>query len=74
MDLGRFYIQILNYGVSKMVWNWDVVKPLYVSLDLMVGIIGFFCKDFKNIVSHVLSNNEYLTIFRFEINSNFNYI
>ena len=32
-----------------------------------------FCKDFINIVSYVLSKNEYLAIFRFEINPNFSY-
>ena len=60
-----------KYGVSKMVWNWDVVKTLPVSLNLMVGIIWFFCKDLTNIVSYILSKNEYLAIFHFKINPNF---
>ena len=62
-----------KYGVSKMMWNWDVVKTLPVSLDLIVGIIWFFCKNFTNIVSYVLSKNEYKVIFRVEINPNFCY-
>ena len=32
-----------------------------------------FCKDLANIVSYVLSKNEYLAIFHFEINQNFSY-
>ena len=51
------------------VWRLDH----YISLDLMVETMWFFCKDLTIIISYVLSKNEYLAIFHFEINQNFSY-